>query len=335
MFDKMDITRPWILHCFPNGRLRLHLSVDEQHNGGYPINRDHDLPAFHANGDTVTDQRAMRYGLVKPAAEHLAELRTHYPGEEPLAYVGNGNLLANYGFVAWSAGELYHLADEPVFKHPYTSVVVWKHGRLTIEDLWFAWENGTVIVLQRMNSTVQDITEDIQFVTSGQPLVRRGEALPLEQIAEQWYDTRHLVQPLRISINGTALFVPNAQLQQGLLRKALFQPVHVRLEAKVDKETTLPLTTSSWLHMAREKPPAIAKAATFLKERGVLQEQENPEEAGLLLRVRAGRGVPVRSGRHPSDPRTGEQDSIGVRGGGDPDQQRRAGVLEEDRRYDG
>jgi exopolysaccharide biosynthesis protein len=93
------------------------------------------------------------------------------------------------------------------------------------------------------------------------------------------------VQPLRISLNGTALFVPNAQLQQGLLRKALCQPVHVRPEAQVDEETTLPLTASGWLQMTRENPAALLKAASFLWERGLLKDGESIEQATVLLRV--------------------------------------------------
>lgn len=280
------VRQPRICRWYPGRGLHLRMSVDADHNGRHPIDRDHDLPKFSVNGKKLADQREMRQGLIKSTVQHLAGLRARYLYEAALAYVGNGNLLANFGFVAWLAGVLYHLADEPVFERPYTCLVSWKKdGRVTIEDLWFARENGRVIVLRRMDSTVQDIAEEVEFATSGQPLVRRGEALPLELIAEQWKDTRHLVTPLRLAINGTTLFVPNAQLQQGLLRPALCRPVHVRLEAQVDEETTLPLTTTGWLKMAREKPAALAKAAAFLKECGVLQGQEDPEEPGVLLRV--------------------------------------------------
>lgn len=285
MFNRTGIIRPWILRWSPNGKLYLHLLVDEQYNGGYPINRDYELPTFRANGQTLTDQRAMRQGLVKPIAEHLVGLRTRYPHKELLASVGNGNLLANYGFVAWLAGVLYHLANEPVFKQLYTCIVSWKDRRVTVEDIWFARENGKVIVLRKVDSTVQDITDEIEFATSGQLLVRRGEALPLEQTAEKWYDTRHLVKPLRITLNDTTLFVPNTQLQQGLLRVALCQPVHICLEAQVDEDTILPLTTAGWLRLARGNPAALAKAAAFLKAQGVLQGQERLEEPGVLLRV--------------------------------------------------
>ncbi len=284
MFGKDGITQPWIFRWQQNGRLRLRLSVDEG-IGGQPIDREFDLPKFRANGKNLTDQREMRQGLVKPADQHLAEVHARYPDEDILAFVGNGNLLANFGFVAWLAGVLYHLADEPVFKRSYTCIVSWKDGHVTVEDAWFAQENGNVIVLQKLDNTLQDITDDIDFATSGQPLVRGGEPIPLQHIAEHWYDTRHLVQPLRIVTNGTALFIPNAQLQHGLLRKALCQPVHVRAEVQVDEETCFPLTISGWLKMAKEKPAALANAVGFLKEQGILQEGENLDDSSVLLRV--------------------------------------------------
>jgi hypothetical protein len=265
--------------------LRLRLSVDAAHNGGYPIDREHELPRFNTNGHTLTDQHEMRQGLIKPTQQHLVELRDGYPDEELYAYVGNGNLLANFSFVAWSRGTLYHLADEPVFKRSYTCIVSWKDGRITVEDLWFARENGNVIVLRKTDSTVQDITDEIDFATSGQPLIRQSAALSLEQIAEQWYDTRHLVQPLRLTVNGTSLFFPNAQLQRGLLRKALCQSTHVRLLAEVDDKTTLPLTTSGWRQMVRDDASGFATATAFLKQHKVLGEQEKLEDPGMLLRV--------------------------------------------------
>lgn len=279
------IKQPWILRWRPCDRLRLRLSVDAAHNGGYPIDREHELPKFNTNGHTLTDPHEMRQGLVKTIEQHLAELCAHSPDEELYAYVGNGNLLANFGFVAWSAGVLYHLADEPIFKRSYTCIVSWNDGRVTVEDLWFARENGDVIVLRKIDSTVQDITDEIDFATSGQRLVRQDATLSLEQIAEQWYDTRHLVQPLRLTVNGTALFFPNAQLQRGLLRKALCQPTHVRLLAEVDDKITLPLITSGWRKLVREDAAGLAAATVFLKQHKVLGEQENLENPGVLLRV--------------------------------------------------
>jgi hypothetical protein len=276
------ITRPWIVRCQPSDDLRLRFTVHGAHNRCHPIDRDWDVPTFRADDKVLTDQHAMRQGFVQREEEHLAELLNRYPGEQPLLYVGNGNLLANFGFVAWSDGVLYHLAEEPVFKQCYTCLVSWNNGRITVESLWFAEEHGHAIVLQKRDSTVEDITEAINFATSGQPLVLGGAALPLAQIAEQWYDNRQLVGPLCIRLKDVTCFVPNARLQHGLLRKALCQPVHIRPEAEVDADTRIPLTTSGWLHRTKEAPETLATAVAFLKQQGILKEDEHPADPGVL-----------------------------------------------------
>ncbi|MCX7777537.1 MAG: hypothetical protein N2381_05715, partial [Armatimonadetes bacterium] len=150
------IRQPWILRWKPNDIFRLRLLVDEAQDKGQPIRREHDLPKFRADGKEFTDGRAMRQGIIKTTEQHIADLNARYPDEEPIAFVGNGNLLANFGFVAWFMGVLYHLADEPVFKQLYTCIVNWKDGCVTVEDIWFARENGRVIVLRKTDSILQD-----------------------------------------------------------------------------------------------------------------------------------------------------------------------------------
>jgi hypothetical protein len=223
-------TAPYILRWTPGNGVVARLSVDEAHHGGQPINRDTDLPRFKVQGQDVTDQQAMRRNVIMTTRQHLARLRKRWPGEEPLAFVGDGNLLANYWFVAWLEGRLFHLAEEPVFARAYTCIVAWRNGTVSVEDIRFARENGGVDVLRARDSTLEDITREVAFCASGQPLVRRGQRVPLCQIAKEWYDTRHLVSPLTLRFEGAALYLPNAQLQQGLIRKALLQPVHIRLE---------------------------------------------------------------------------------------------------------
>jgi hypothetical protein len=252
------------------------------------------LPCFHVNGQAVTDQRAMRAGLIPKDTDLCDALAAREPFREIVALASNGNLGANYGFVTCLGGQLIHLRDEPVFKRSYTSIVAWKDGRVTVEEVWFARENGNLIDVLRKNGhhthaggegALQNITDQIAFATSGQPLVRRGKAVPLELVAEQWYDTRHLVQPLMLRLGQAALFFPNAQLQNGLLRLALCQPVHVRLEAEADEQTRLPLSTKGWVALARENPEGLAKAEAFLKRQGLIAPTESLKDGAVLTRV--------------------------------------------------
>jgi hypothetical protein len=100
---------------------------------------------------------------------------------------------------------------------------------------------------------MDQITRRINFATTAIPLVRHGVRVPLEQMVGSIYDTRHVVNPLVFTINGVSLFVPNTQLQRGLLRMALVGTVRVHLEATVDEDVVLPLSSASWLRMAKEQ----------------------------------------------------------------------------------
>lgn len=287
-------TRPFVAKFLPGPDLSLQLAVAEGLDGAEPIHREHDLPSFHVDGQTVTDQRAMRSGVIPQDTQLCKALTTRDPLREIVGFGSNGNLGANYGFVAFVGGRLIHLRDELVFKRSYTCIVAWNDGHVSVEEIWFARENGNRIDVLRKNGhhthpsgqrALQNITDQISFVTSGQPLVRRAKAVALELVAEQWYDTRHLVQPIRLQIGGAALFFPNAQLQNGLLRLALCQPVHVRLEAEADERTRLPLSSKGWLALARENPEGLAKTEAFLKQQGLLMAADSLKDSTVLTRV--------------------------------------------------
>lgn len=288
------ITKPFVLRFVPGDGIRLRLAVQADLNGSEPINRDHDQPYYQANGLKLADQRQMRQGLIRTVAEHLQDLQTRYPTEQILGFTGNGNLLANYRFVAWAGEGLFHLSHEPVFTEPYTGLVSWKTGGVTLEDVWFARENGGAIVLRASSQhaspganhgTLQDITAQVDFVTTGQPLIRQGRPVPLEQVAQLYYDTRHLVQPLALRLPKTMLFVPNAQFQRGLQRKALTEAVQIKLMAELDDATVLPLLVPGLLRLAQEQPETLARAQSFLLEQGLLAEGENLQDTGILTRV--------------------------------------------------
>lgn len=271
---------PRVLRWNPN-HLHLRLSVSE----GHLIDRKFDLPLVNANGDRLTNQHEMRRGLVIRAGEHVSALAFQHPDEDVLAYVGNGNLGANYNFVGWSAGQLHCLVDEPIFNLEYACIVKWTDGRVTVEDLWFGRENGLDRVLLKTPKEVRDITNEIEFATSGQPLVRNSASVPLESISRQFYDTRHLLQPLRLGFNGDALFFPNTQLQQGLQLKALGQSVHIRLEARADENTVLPLSISGWRQLVRDNKTALTAAESFLRKHSLLNDRETIVESDVLFRV--------------------------------------------------
>ena len=101
--------------------------------------------------------------------------------------------------------------------------------------------------------------EHVFLLALDQQLVRCSRLVPLSQMTEQFYDTRHLVNPIRIPVNGSTLFVPNAQLQQGLLRRAIDSPIRVALESAVDETVRIPLSLKGWLRMADEDQAALER----------------------------------------------------------------------------
>ena len=120
---------PFVLRARTGGGVFWALSADCAAKGSKLIDRDYDLPKTSVEGHIHTDQRKMRRGLIMRECEHLNDLRRRFPGAKQLASIGNGNLLANIGFVAWSRGVLFCLQPEPVFQKRYTAVVSWKDGK--------------------------------------------------------------------------------------------------------------------------------------------------------------------------------------------------------------
>jgi hypothetical protein len=140
MNNRYAMTQPFVLRGKTGPDLFWAISIDESVNRGQPIDREYDLPAFRANGQIHTDQHAMRRGVIMTAAQHRRALRRRHAGAVEVAAIGNGNLGANFGFVAWWNGHLYCLAGENVYRSRYSCVVSWKDGHISIEQIWFVRE---------------------------------------------------------------------------------------------------------------------------------------------------------------------------------------------------
>ena len=276
-------TQPF-LPRWTQGGLELHLAVDEKLNHGTPICRENDLPTYTQAGVTATDQHQMRQAI-KTDQELLADWQTANPNLHPILLTGNGNLLANPGFVAWQNGVLYHLGQEPVFQRQYAGLVACQEGTVNIEEVSFFEERGRagVLYLDNRNGGLEDITERTRFVTTGQPLIRHGQAISLAHIAHLFYDMRHLVRPICVTIGNDVLFVPTHQLQHGLLRKALVQPVHIELQADLDGEVRLPLSMAGWLNA--DNGPTATRATAYLQKSGILKEGDEMTANRVIVKL--------------------------------------------------
>lgn len=276
-----EFTPPWVLRWRTDGDARLRLAVAENLNQGHPIDRTYDLPSYPVNGRAVTDQHAMRRNVIPTVAAHLNGLAEIHPREKVVAHVGNGNLMANAHFVAYLGDRHFYAAGEPIYTRHYTGLVSWRTGCVTVEEILFGQECRRDIVLTIRHGQLCDVTDQVEFVTTGQPLVRGGTATPLEQMAELWYDVRHLLQPIILQLNGATLYLPTAQLQHGLARKALREPVAIEPEASIDADVRVPLTLERWMRLAAEDAAGLTRTMAYLQAQGVLNSDWVAEEAAV------------------------------------------------------
>lgn len=169
------------------------VSVQEELNGSVGILREGtlaytiDSKARRVSDKNIRDE-TITYG------DHISRFEDNDPARRKvLAFVGNGNLLMNPWFVAWANRNLFQLRDERkrgnTGKEPYSSLVVWKERRVSIENIWF--RDGRIKVDDYISG--KDITEEVIYTTYGQRLMERGRFILPFAIKDQYYDLRHLL----------------------------------------------------------------------------------------------------------------------------------------------
>lgn len=164
---------------------------------------------------------------------HISRFESNDPqGRKILGFVGNGNLLMNPWFVAWIEGELFHVKDEPVYrrKAPYSSLIVWRDGRVSIENIYF---RGGKIKLD--DPSGKDITKDVVYTTYGQRLVARGCFVLPYEISEQYYDLRHLLLFPFFSDQEGCLGLNQLEMDSRIREDAL-KKLPVKLDFRTDKD---------------------------------------------------------------------------------------------------
>jgi hypothetical protein len=128
-------------------------------------------------------------------ADHLRRLGV--VGEDgrpacPAIAISNRNLGTNHGHLAWQRGEappVFHVREDPCDRDAYACLTVWRDGRISIEDLAFDVAAGRI----RRTSDGRDLSDDVEWATAGQPVLRDGRVARFETIADQFYDVRHVL----------------------------------------------------------------------------------------------------------------------------------------------
>src|ERR1700756_5950477 len=83
------MTRPWMLLWRAEADLQLALSVDPK--PAVLIDRTWDVPVSHIAGENITDQHAMRDGVIMTVSEHINRISGNHHDREILALFSNGN----------------------------------------------------------------------------------------------------------------------------------------------------------------------------------------------------------------------------------------------------
>ncbi|MFA6141912.1 MAG: glycosyltransferase [Candidatus Omnitrophota bacterium] len=171
---------------------------------------------------------------------HLAEFRKDHPDVEVLGFVGNGNILANPGLASYVGGRLYAIEQERNLIHSgesgkYPSLIMWKDGRYSIEEVSFTPDEKVTQV-----STGKNITEDVIFTNSGIGLLKsdgNGNAMPysVEDNYRQHYEVRNYLDfPFMPSFNThfgvSQFYADDGSLIPGFLVCAVSRPITLNLE---------------------------------------------------------------------------------------------------------
>jgi hypothetical protein len=104
--------------------------------------------------------------------------------------ISNRNLGTNHGHVAWQRGEtprIFRIREDPCDYPAYSCLAVWRGGAVSIEDLRFALPEDRVY----RASDGHDLTDEIEWATFGQRVLRRGVVARIDEIVDQFYDARH------------------------------------------------------------------------------------------------------------------------------------------------
>jgi len=106
--------------------------------------------------------------------------------------ISNRNLGTNHGHLAWQRREtprVFRVLEDPGNYPSYSCLSVRAGGRLAIEDLRFDHASDSI------HETVsgRDVSDEIEWATFGQQVLRGGTVTRLENIADQFYDIRHVL----------------------------------------------------------------------------------------------------------------------------------------------
>jgi hypothetical protein len=210
-------------------------------------------------------------GAKWPIADHLRHLgivdRTGVAQKRAIA-ISNRNLGANHGHLAWqrdASPKILRVLEDPCDAVSYSCLTVDSDGVVAIEDLRFDCEGQRI----SRQGNGRDVSDVIEWATSGQRVLRDGVVSPIEEIAHHFYDIRHVLAFDGHSKDG------------GRIRDAIYQQYPQEFRRRVHRAwAELGVPRSRYFHNAI----GVSSEAVF-----IVQREGTIEEIGEALKAAGAR----------------------------------------------
>ena len=153
------------------------------------------LPGIPRHRDTTPDEHKNLSACRIPIDAHLRKLgvldESGTLRRRAVAF-SNRNLGTNHGNLAWQRAatpRIFRIAEDPCDYSSHTCLTSWRGGGLSIEELVFDLSADAV----RAARDGRDLSDEIEWATFGQRVLHGGRVARVEDIADQFYDIRHVL----------------------------------------------------------------------------------------------------------------------------------------------
>ena len=153
------------------------------------------LPGIPRHRDTTPDEHKNLSACRIPIDAHLRKLgvldESGTLRKRAVAF-SNRNLGTNHGNLAWQRAatpRIFRIAEDPCDYSSHTCLTSWRGGGLSIAELVFDLSADAV----RAARDGRDLSDEIEWATYGQRVLHRGRVARVEDIADQFYDIRHVL----------------------------------------------------------------------------------------------------------------------------------------------
>jgi len=152
------------------------------------------LPGMPRHRDATAAEARGIEAAKQPLAAHLESLGVvdaAGKARRRAIAISNRNLGTNHGHLAWQRGQrpgVFRILEDPGHGGAGSYLTAWRDGRCSIEDLTLGAGGERV-----QTGDGRDATDEIEWATFGQRVLRHGVVARIEDLAHQFYDIRHVL----------------------------------------------------------------------------------------------------------------------------------------------